>query len=168
MSMLRSLLLQSIGLVLFPSAVLACECLGISVEDAFKHSDMVFVAKVIGRDAPAPRRSFYHGDSVYTIGGGDMIRWKVIPSRGWRGEPPETLAVYSSRDEAACGYVFELGREYLVYAKFMNRDGWWFRGSDWPQDVSFPVAATFLCDRTARIERCAADLRVLDEPTWTR
>jgi hypothetical protein len=145
---------------------MACTCSRGSPEWALNRADLVFLGTVIGSETPPSRRGFYHGDSVYTIGGGDMIRWWVVPSRGWKGEPPETLAVYSARSEGACGYEFERGSEYLIYARFTGRDGWPF--GDWPNKVVFPVASTSLCDRTAEVHKAGVDLLCLGEPNWIR
>jgi MYXO-CTERM domain-containing protein len=65
--------------------------------------------------------------------------------RSWKGDRAE-VAVRTPAQRSACGYPFEEGREYLVYAS---------RG----QDGALWVTA---CDRTRPIEDAQGDLDALD------
>ncbi len=65
--------------------------------------------------------------------------------RRFKGAEADTVTVTTAGSSAACGYNFELGRTYLVYAG--EEDG--------------GQLATSLCSRTARIEDAGDDLSAL-------
>ncbi len=148
------------------SAARACTCVGVQPLQALAYADVVFVGTVISREEPPPRYILYEGDSVQVISGGDMIRWRLVASRGWKGEPFDTVVIYSERDEAACGFVFRAGELYLVYAYSMESD--WASGRAWPVGTEFPVLSTGLCIRTRELDRATADLSDLGKPMWVR
>lgn len=162
--------LKTVGAVVFvlllagpASASPSCSCIGLSPSEAFEQSALVFVGTVIDRLEPPPRYMEYNGDTVAVISGGDMIRWRLEASEGWKGDAAEVLAVHSPRDGAACGTGFEIGRRYLVYAGSSSGDSW----RDWPGGTVFPVWTTYLCSRTRALEHAAEDLEFLGEPLWT-
>jgi hypothetical protein len=124
---------------------------------------------VIEEDPPEPHYSYVKGESVLTESSADMVRWVMVPSRGWKGTAPDTLSVYSPIWDASCGYRFEVGNEYLVYAQIAKRSGGgWASSFSWPRDAVFPAAATFLCDRTRPMEMALEDLATLGDPVWSR
>jgi MYXO-CTERM domain-containing protein len=65
--------------------------------------------------------------------------------RRFKGAEADTVTVTTAGSSAACGYSFEVGRTYLVYAN---------DGDDGQLSVS-------LCSRTARIEDAGDDLSAL-------
>ena len=156
-------------LAFLPAAVIACSCLESTVEQSSARSGLVFVASVIEEDPPEPYYSYVRGESVLTESSADMVRWLMVPSRGWKGVPGETLAVYSPASGASCGYRFEVGSQYLVYAQIAKRSGGgWASNFGWPKDAVFPAATTFLCDRTRPMESAGEDLAALGDPVWSR
>jgi hypothetical protein len=67
----------------------------------------------------------------------------------WKGLPEgDEATLTTAADSAACGYHFEEGEEYLVYA-YRSDDG----------DLT-----TSLCSRNARLDQAAADLAAFGEP----
>jgi hypothetical protein len=64
----------------------------------------------------------------------------------WKGPVESTLLVQTARDSAACGYAFEIGREYLVYAG----------GSPEALEVN-------LCSRTRLMAEAGEDVAALGE-----
>jgi hypothetical protein len=64
----------------------------------------------------------------------------------WKGELGKTQLVYTARDGASCGFGFEKGKEYLVYA-YSDNDR----------------LVTSMCDRTKLISNAAGDLSLLKE-----
>ena len=145
------------------SASPTCSCIGVSASKAFEQSELVFVGTVIDRLEPPPRYQEYNGDTIAVVSGGDMVRWRLEPSEGWKGDAAEVIAVHSPRFGAACGTGFEIGRRYLVYAGLSSGDFW----PAWPEGTVFPVWTTYLCNRTGPLEYAAADLEFLGEPLWT-
>lgn len=75
-----------------------------------------------------------------------MMRYRLAATRGWTGEPLDTASIYSERDEPACGYEFQVGQTYIVYAYSMKADSIPWRS--WPDRTSFPVISLPLDRRT--------------------
>lgn len=105
-----------------------------------ERADAVFTGKVVSIGAAhAP---------------GDEPKW---PSRlevtfrllgVWKGlAEGERVTVYTASQSAACGFEFEDGKKYLVYA----------------YDAGGELTAT-LCSRTALLKRAEADLQALGTP----
>ena len=100
------------GLWLFAAAgqVEACSCGSRpSPSGAYHSSTVVFSGKVVairGFDIPAW--------GTYSSADRGTIEFRV--STVWKGPAYETMSVTTLRDSASCGYPFEEGREYVVYA----------------------------------------------------
>lgn len=102
---LASVILTVGGLVvLLPDCASACSCGGGSskeeiVEWALSHPGAVFSGEVVEVDK---------GSQISTV----TLRVNEV----WKGPQRETIQVSTPSDEAACGYSFKEGQEYLVYA----------------------------------------------------
>lgn len=70
----------------------------------------------------------------------------------WKGAAQPTAVVSTHIQGPACGFRFEEGRRYLVYARL---------SSSGELSVS-------LCSRTRRLRQAEFDLGVLGSPTWRR
>ena len=79
----------------------ACSCAGPgSPRDAYSNADAVFIGKV---------------QSIDSIDFGTLkVRLAVFQS--WKRISSTTIDVYTAAHGAACGYYFEIGSTYLVYA----------------------------------------------------
>lgn len=64
----------------------------------------------------------------------------------WKGEPVQNIVVQTAATTAACGYPFEVGQTYLVYAS--HRQG---------------RLQTNYCSRTALLSQAADDLSILSK-----
>lgn len=101
-------------LVLNPDSASACSCLRSTPEEHFARANAVFSGKVIEVDGkqntqiPLP-------DSFLNR----QIKFEV--SRVWKGNVEKQEVVLTSDSSASCGYSFEKGKEYLVYAS--EQDG---------------------------------------------
>lgn len=73
-----------------------------------------------------------------------MVEAVFEVSRVWKGGAGGQVSVYTNSDSAACGYAFEAGRSYLVYA---------YGGGG--------RFTTGICSRTKRLEDAGADLDAL-------
>jgi hypothetical protein len=110
-----------------------------------------------------PRQELERADAVFTgkvesiepaPSSGDNPRW---PSRlevtlrllgVWKGLPEgDRVTLYTASQSAACGFGFEEGKKYLVYA----------------YDADGELTAT-LCSRTALLKRAQDDLTALGTP----
>ncbi len=91
------------------SASHACSCLApetddlrVLVETDYKNSTAVFSGEVIEitRDEAAME-----------------IRVKFRREKNWKGDAPEEFILKTADNSAMCGYNFEKGKKYLVYAR---------------------------------------------------
>ena len=93
-------------LVVMPGAALACSCLRpLTVQGNFDLSTRVFVGRAIAIEP---------GHDVRESVPYNLIRFSV--SETFKGSPTRTLEVISNTEAPACGYHFEVGKEYVVYA----------------------------------------------------
>ncbi len=88
------------------SSARACSCSTPTREQAFESAAAVFEGRVTevtrskeGPDGGAPEL---------------MVTLQVV--RAWKGVDGERMTVLTAGDEAACGYSFQQGESYLVYA----------------------------------------------------
>jgi hypothetical protein len=72
-----------------------------------------------------------------------VVRIKV--ERVWKGSPPAQVSIFTGRGGGDCGYGFEVGESYLVYAHKRGEDG----------------LGTNICQRTAKLSEASKDLRAL-------
>jgi hypothetical protein len=122
-----------LGLAAHRSAA-ACKCMvPPPPQEALASSAAVFEGTVT--DVRGPEGEAEHGNLEVTLRVG----------RRFKAAEADTVTVTTSSSSAACGYGFEQGRTYLVYAQ---------DGGDGQLSVS-------LCSRTARIEDAADDLSAL-------
>ena len=137
--------LLAAGLALYALASLsgagpahACSCavaLGSPAEE-LAQADAVFAG--VATSVKAHRKLFILPSSS------DPVTVEFDVSHVWKGPQQETLTVKTVRSEASCGYEFQKGEWYIVYA----RNG-----------------ETGLCNRTMSTWRAFADFRELD-PAW--
>lgn len=100
--LLALLALAASVLVGLSTPAYACSCADLSPARAVEHADAVFtgtVADVRAEEGPGrPRVYTFLADQVY------------------KGRPAGRFTVASSADSASCGYAFERGGRYLVFA----------------------------------------------------
>jgi hypothetical protein len=88
------------SLLLFPDCAHACSCMSAPVEKEFSWSEAVFAGEAV---------------SVEGEGSEDRtVTFRVVKT--WKGPDRGTLQVRTAASGASCGYGFEEGREYVVYA----------------------------------------------------
>lgn len=130
-AMKRLALLVALLLPLAPARASACSCMAQTVEDAIAASAAIFE----GRVASIERRD----DGLH-------VRFDVVQT--WRAANAEHVEVITPADSAACGFPFEVGRSYLVYAR--DAEGALHAG---------------LCSRTRAMEEAGDDRAVLGSGT---
>ena len=141
---LTSLVLAVLGVVFLvpPDCASACTCAMPSgsqkeiAKDALAGSEAVFSGELVDFE-----KSTSPSGEMTIIGGASTATLRV--SEVWKGPERETLEVSTSSQEGACGYPFEEGREYLVYA---------YGGQGLETD---------LCSQTKPLSEAGADLAVL-------
>lgn len=107
--MKKIFLLATSLLVLSANAASACSCIPTTPQQSLKNSGTVFAGRVIdvvdeGEMRPEVSRPLL----------GFKVTFEV--SNVWKGQPNRQFVVRTSGSSASCGYSFEKGKEYLVYA----------------------------------------------------
>jgi hypothetical protein len=133
-----AVLLLALAALFYAPEARACSCMRLTPSEGFTSSSAVFTGEVtkIEKNKSTPFR-------------GLEVTLKV--KKLWKGEPEETVKVHTAGSSAACGYPFQLGKTYLVYAVSDEAD---------PMRVS-------LCSRTALLDEAKEDLNYLGKPTHT-
>lgn len=132
----RILLSALFVLLLFPRPAHACFCVPPeTVDEAVADSTAVFRATMV--------ESFEEqmADPLSRL-----RRIEFAVHEVWKGGVPTIVNVYTGSGGGDCGYRFQDGGEHLIYA----------------YDTEIGLA-TSICNRTARIEDAAEDLRLLGE-----
>lgn len=111
-----------------PAPAEACSCMASTFEDARANAAAIFEGRV---DAVEPDAA-----------GGLRVRFHV--TQAWRGVEHESVEITTAADSAACGFPFEVGQHYLVYAG--------------QAEASLAVS---LCSRTARMDDASEDRQLL-------
>lgn len=126
-----------LGLVVLVAGMTsACSCtLPEPASEAFDNADAVFVGTVTNIGSPSVGSDIWGANSI-----------TFEPSRVFKGQSTSELTIQTWKDTAGCGYPFEEGKEYLVYAQHTAQG----------HEVS-------LCSRTTDIESADGDLEVINE-----
>ncbi|WP_102029070.1 hypothetical protein [Salirhabdus sp. Marseille-P4669] len=118
----------------------ACSCVppGAPVEE-MKESSAVFLGKVT-EIANKDRGSLTFPPDIEQV----AVQFEV--EKSWKGLNQKEVVVYTASNSASCGFEFEVGREYLVYA------------SEGEGNLQ-----TSYCTRTAQLEMADEDIAELGE-----
>mgnify|MGYP002400743113 CR=1 FL=1 len=107
MTIAASLLFGSIALE--PERASACSCaVNESVAEERNRSDAVFEGTVIGRKQTK---------KLFNRSSADPVAWTFQVHEVWKGGVVPEITVQSAMSGASCGFEFEQGRTYLVYAR---------------------------------------------------
>jgi hypothetical protein len=96
----------------------ACSCAGPNpVCSVYWNTDVLFSGSGVRiehvYDNP-PEEKIFNGKTVTIAGPGQYLaHFEMI--KAYRGKVDEQVVVHAHDQGSACGYVFELGHEYLVY-----------------------------------------------------
>jgi len=148
---LVSLMLVAAALLASPT-VKACSCMQPAPlqPGALHDSALVFSGTVIDVEYPPPRQIFNAQEQrlVEVTGSMDPVVWRFRVEGVWRGEAGRQVEIESARGSASCGYEFEPGARYLVFAT-RNRHGNFQTG---------------LCSRTSRWDQALIERYALGQP----
>jgi hypothetical protein len=148
---LASLALLALSLVvLLPDCASACSCTALPgtpqerAGKALSGSTAVFSGEVVEFEKPPPATTMVEGTIMGIMGGGGPKATATLRvSEVWKGPRQQTVTVSTEADSGmGCGYPFEKGREYLVYAT----------GKD---------PSVSLCSETKPLSEASADLEAL-------
>ena len=97
--------------------IFACTCavlnesLSKKVQKSFNQSDLILIGKVIDKELKYNENEKYQSSADPTI-------YKFEVTKIIKGElKKEIIEIASERSEISCGYEFEIGKSYLVYAR---------------------------------------------------
>lgn len=131
MKLLLAAALILLPFVISPVQVMACSCMAPgSASEELSKSSAVFSGTVTG---------------IQSIGNSKQITLNI--DRSWKGDVASSTKVSTGMDSAGCGFEFEVGSSYLVYAT--QSEGELYTG---------------LCSRTALLSSASADVLALGEP----
>ncbi|RJX40658.1 hypothetical protein D3P09_01170 [Paenibacillus pinisoli] len=134
MSIIFAVLLGSFAIG--PQQASACSCaFPGSVNEAKQNHDVVFDGTVKGKKAPV---------RLFTKSSADPVTWAFEVHEIWKGKVSPSIEVTSAQSSASCGFEFQEGMRYMVYA----------RNSGDSLEVS-------LCSRTALYSAAGQDLAEL-------
>jgi hypothetical protein len=106
-TLLFLMILSSI-LVNSPKRALACACMASpSITTALADATAVFTGRITRLELT---------NNPFTDGFDTRIKVTIETARVWKGPRYLRLVVYTHQSSASCGYPFNLGEEYLVYA----------------------------------------------------
>ena len=106
---LRAVLIAAALVALLAPArtAFACSCAEVNEQESFAGADAVFTGTVSAtRD----------GNGGPIFGGADSIEYRFDVEGVEKGDVLTPTVLTSSRDSAACGYVFDIGSRYRVFA----------------------------------------------------
>jgi hypothetical protein len=123
------------SLVLTTTSAVACSCIGPgSPLEELAERDAVFSGRVL---------------AITMVNEYDLQAHVMVYS-SWKGSPSGVIAVQTSIESSMCGYFFEVGGEYLIYANdITDSDALW----------------TDNCQRTNRLSLADSDLTELGSPS---
>ena len=122
---LFSFALLTLSLVaLLPDCASACSCAALPgtprerAREALSGSTVVFSGEVVELEKPPPDTAMVEGTMLTVMGGGGRKATVTLrASEVWKGPRQQTVTITTDADSSmGCGYPFEEGREYLVYA----------------------------------------------------
>ena len=120
-----------------PKIGYACSCAGPNtVQQELQKKTAVFTGKAV---------SVKVNEGLFRSSA-DPVQVTLEVDQVWKGQVGKKQIVYTARDGASCGFKFESGHEYVVYA-YSNNDR----------------LETNMCDRTKLLASAAEDLNLLGE-----
>ena len=127
-------LLIAVALVAFAAkTVFACSCAAEPPpKEALKRAKAVFIGKVIKIE------------EVGKLGRFGAVKATIEVSINYKGVKTKQVEVWTTNDQASCGYLFEKGSSYLVYCYGYEKK-----------------LLTSICSRTRNMKNAKADIEVI-------
>lgn len=118
----------------------ACSCvMPPPPEDALDEANVVFSGEVV---------EIIENKKLFGGSYGKTVHFKV--DKAWKGTVESEMVITTGNDDGDCGFSFEKGQNYLVYASISNM---YVEGT----------LSTTICHRTTKISNATEDLNALGE-----
>jgi hypothetical protein len=149
-----------LGILLFGlgSAAFACSCADVpSIKQAFRETDIIFRGRVVAEKVlkvpdhdNKSRQPHYFNFTEYTFEIQAIYKGRIRQ---------KSVTVTTSRGCCACGFPFEMQREYIVYADWDNH----YHSNPWevPRFLS-----TSICERTT--PDVSEEIKAIKQVKWWR
>jgi hypothetical protein len=170
--------------VLFSAEIIACSCVGAgSVETECKNSDLVVTGTVICsetvklwadtsnarqrfNDWKRAKRDHYLSYEAYKIQdyllGPEMMEYEIVITERFKSSvQQDTIKIRTGFGGGDCGFRFEVGSEYLIYATEEYAVDYWQPLLNRTEKELKGIFRTSICDRTCSISNAKADLEKL-------
>ena len=125
-----------------PTPAHACSCSTPSPQEAIQQSAAIFSGKVIQIKEASDWREWISFSKQPVRGGFEVV---LEVQSVWKGMDQTQVLIFTEGWGGGCGFPFEMGKEYLVYASYWERD----------------VLETHSCSRTAGLIHASDDLQIL-------
>lgn len=113
-AVMLAFVILSTGLALSPKSAYACSCaMPASVAEELGRSDVVFDGTVVSGSKPS---------KLFMQSSGDPVIWSFQAHEIWKGQVASAIKVKSAQSGASCGYEFQEGQRYIVYARGTGDD----------------------------------------------
>jgi hypothetical protein len=113
-------LLVTILILIQSTDLFACSCADMfksvekKVENAYKESDLILTGKII--DKKVRQSTLYHRSD-------DLVTYTVEITKRIKGDLKSAkVSITSYRGSEYCGFIFEIGKEYLIYSYENNNE----------------------------------------------
>ncbi|MCG8349367.1 MAG: hypothetical protein MI924_16495 [Chloroflexales bacterium] len=144
-SLLGLILLTIVGsFLLRPCTVSACSCMAPEPpQQELAASDAVFAGEVVSIQGSGPQFAFTSQFPFFGFftSSADFVTVNFEVSEVWKGTIHQTVTIRTSGSSASCGFEFQTGNSYLVYAGAVDTE-----------------LHTSLCSRTALLANAQEDL----------
>lgn len=133
-----------LGPSFFAPPAYACSCaMPPDAQTALMHADAVFAGKVLGAREVIDWREFRPFSKPIR----KQLEVTLEVHSAWKGGSTSQVQVITDLSEASCGFEFQAGQSYLVYASFGENN----------------ELGTHLCTRTAALAGAGEDLLALGQ-----
>jgi hypothetical protein len=112
------------------------------------------------KEPPPPKEALKNSSAVFSgkvtavAAAGEYEKAVTIEiTASWKGvETAKEVVVYTPNNDGECGYRFEKGKSYLIYATLLRR------GEE-------KALSTHICTRTKALEKAVEDIKELGDPS---
>ena len=142
----------SMAFCLTPINAFACSCAEWSLPAAFEYFEFIFIGTIVKHD---------HADWINE----KLDRYEFEVSGSYKKDLDSTIVVYSHPSTAACGFKFDQGPEFLVFANIPDPVDESFQKEGFPNvSLCSPTTHTKPSRSELKRRRVMQFLETLDDP----